>query len=63
MKTPEQAALREAREESELEIEIVGERPSTTELGTRALIAPRFLDVHRIRDTHEHIGIIYFVRV
>lgn len=59
---PEQAAIREAREESGLEIEIVGERPPVTEEGTRALIAPRFLDIHRISATHQHIGMIYFAR-
>src|SRR6267142_1897945 len=59
---PEVAALREAREETGLEIELLGERPPTTEPGTRALIAPRFLDIHRISDTHEHIGMIYWAR-
>ena len=59
---PEQAALREAHEESGFEIELAGERPPTTEPGTRALIAPRFLDIHRINDTHEHIGLIYWAR-
>lgn len=59
---PEQAALREAREESGLEVELLGERPPTTEPGTRALIAPRFLDIHRISATHEHIGMIYWAR-
>jgi len=59
---PEQAALREAREESGLEVELIGERPPTTEEGCRALIAPRFLDIHRINDTHEHIGMIYWAR-
>jgi 8-oxo-dGTP pyrophosphatase MutT (NUDIX family) len=59
---PEQAALREAREESGLEVELIGERPPTTQTGTRALIAPRFLDIHRITDTHEHIGMIYWAR-
>ena len=59
---PEQAALREAREESGFEVELIGDRPPTTEPGTRALIAPRFLDIHRISDTHEHIGLIYFAR-
>jgi 8-oxo-dGTP pyrophosphatase MutT (NUDIX family) len=59
---PEQAALREAEEESGLEVELLGERPPTTEAGTRALIAPRFLDIHRITDTHEHIGMIYWAR-
>ena len=59
---PEQAALREAHEESGLEVELVGERPPTTGPGTRALIAPRFLDIHRINATHEHIGMIYWAR-
>jgi 8-oxo-dGTP pyrophosphatase MutT (NUDIX family) len=59
---PEIAALREAREESGLDVELIGERPPTTEPGTRALIAPRFLDIHRIHETHEHIGMIYWAR-
>src|SRR3954463_16407687 len=59
---PEMAALREAREESGIDVELIGERPPTTETGTRALIAPRFLDIHRISDTHEHIGMIYWAR-
>jgi len=59
---PEQAALREAQEESGLDVELLGERPPTTEPGTRALIAPRFLDIHRISATHEHIGMIYWAR-
>jgi 8-oxo-dGTP pyrophosphatase MutT (NUDIX family) len=59
---PEIAALREAREESGFEVELLGERPPTTEPGTRALIAPRFLDIHKITETHEHIGMIYWAR-
>jgi len=59
---PEMAALREAREECGFEVVLVGDRPPTTEPGTRALIAPRFLDIHRINETHEHIGMIYWAR-
>ena len=59
---PEQAALREAKEESGLDVELIGERPPTTSPGTRALIAPRFLDIHRINEAHEHIGLIYWAR-
>jgi 8-oxo-dGTP pyrophosphatase MutT (NUDIX family) len=59
---PEAAALREVREESGLEVELLGERPPTTGNGTRALIAPRFLDIHYISDTHDHIGMIYWAK-
>jgi 8-oxo-dGTP pyrophosphatase MutT (NUDIX family) len=59
---PETAALREAKEESGLEVELLGERPPTTEPGTRALLAPRFMDIHRITTTHEHVGLIYWAR-
>lgn len=59
---PEIAALREAREESGLDVELIGERPPTSGPGVRALIAPRFMDIHRITETHEHIGLIYFAR-
>ncbi|MBL6765985.1 MAG: NUDIX domain-containing protein [Verrucomicrobiae bacterium] len=59
---PEQAALREAEEESGLKVELLGERPPTTEPGCRALIAPRYMDIHRINETHEHIGMIYWAR-
>ncbi len=59
---PEQAALREAKEESGLTVELLGDRPPTTEPGTRALLAPRFLDIHRITDTHRHVGMMYWAR-
>lgn len=59
---PEAAALREAKEESGLDVELTGERPPTSGPGVRALIAPRFMDIHRINDSHEHIGLIYFAR-
>jgi len=59
---PEIAALREAKEESGFDVELIGERPPTTEPGTRALIAPRFLDIHKITETHQHIGMIYWAR-
>jgi 8-oxo-dGTP pyrophosphatase MutT (NUDIX family) len=59
---PETAALREAFEESGIEIELIGERPPTSGAETRALIAPRFLDIHRVTASHEHIGMVYFAR-
>ncbi len=57
---PEIAAIRESEEESGLKVQLIGERPPTSGEGTRALIAPRFLDIHKISDSHEHIGMIYW---
>jgi len=61
---PEQAALREAREESGLEVELVGERPPLSrEKGFRPLMAPSYMDIHLIREPHWHIGLVYFAKV
>jgi 8-oxo-dGTP pyrophosphatase MutT (NUDIX family) len=59
---PETAAVREVREESGLEVELIGERPPLESPGTRFLLAPRFMDIHRITDTHRHVGLIYWAR-
>lgn len=59
---PEQAALREAREESGLEVELVGARPPGEFPGTKTLVAPSYLDVHEIEGDHRHVGMIYFAR-
>jgi len=61
---PEQAALREAREESGLEVELVGERsPLKAEPGFIPLLSPDFMDIHLIKGPHWHIGMVYFARV
>ncbi len=62
---PNQAALREAREESGLDVELIGERLNLKEDdGHRELLAPRFLNRHRFlpNGEHEHIDSIYFGR-
>lgn len=59
---PEMAAHREILEETGYKIELLGDRPPVTGNGTQALIAPRFLDIHRITDTHRHVGMIYWAR-
>lgn len=61
---PEQAALREAKEESGLDVELVGDRPPLEkEEGFLPLLNPRYLDIHLIKAPHWHIGMVYFARV
>ena len=61
---PEEAALREAKEESGLDVELVGTKPFLgAEPGFIPLRAPEYLDVHLIKEPHWHIGMVYFARV
>lgn len=59
---PVEAALREVREETGLEVELVGEEPMQFDDSERELMLPRFLNRHFVNDTHEHISFVYFAR-
>lgn len=60
---PVEAAIREAKEETGLDIEIIGTPPDITEgEGYREILPPAFMNIHRINDTHEHLSLVYFAR-
>ena len=63
---PNQAALRECKEEIGLDVELVGNPPDITEPGGKfkELITPSFMNIHTMHgtDTHQHIDMIYFAR-
>ncbi len=59
--TPEAAGLREVKEEVGLDVQLVGEVPQITEAGTyQELLPPRFMNIHPISDTHQHLSLVYF---
>lgn len=59
---PEQALLREIKEESGLEVEVLAEKPNVQFEGKKFLSTPSYLDIHDINSTHRHIGLVYFAR-
>jgi ADP-ribose pyrophosphatase YjhB (NUDIX family) len=59
---PEEALFREVREECGLEIEVLSKKPAIESDGTKFLYAPSFLDIHKISETHKHIGFVYFAK-
>lgn len=59
---PEQALLREVKEESGLEIEVQSEKPKLHFEGKEFLYPPRYLDIHDINPHHRHIGMVYFAK-
>lgn len=61
---PNEAALREAKEESGLDVELVGsaQKVPGAVANCKVLIPPRFLNIHDTGPTHRHIGMIWFGR-
>jgi len=59
---PEEALLREVKEECGLEIEVLGEKPLVQSEGTKFLYSPAFLDIHKISNTHRHVALNYFAK-
>lgn len=59
---PTQAAVREVKEEVGLDVELAGEAAPAMDETDQELLAPRFLNRHRINGTHEHISFVYFAR-
>ncbi|TSC74044.1 MAG: NUDIX hydrolase [Parcubacteria group bacterium Gr01-1014_33] len=61
---PNQAAVREVKEEVGLDVVIADDRRQfqREEKDYRELIPPQFLNRHRVSDTHEHITLTYFAR-
>ncbi|QQG50162.1 MAG: NUDIX domain-containing protein [Candidatus Berkelbacteria bacterium] len=59
---PNQAALREVKEEVGLDVKIIGEAINIPENGPEymELIPPLFLNRHRINPNHEHVTLVYF---
>ena len=59
---PNQAALREVKEEVGLEV-VLATPEKILNLDTvhhKELIPPTFLNIHRINPEHQHIGLVYF---
>lgn len=62
---PDEAAVREIREEAGIEIELVGERGvelSEPDMPTQ-LVRPAGIQLETITADHQHIDLIYFARV
>ncbi len=60
---PNEAAVREAREETGLTIELDDSLlPNRQADDTRDLIPPYYLNRHRVNATHEHVMLVYFAR-
>lgn len=58
---PDDAAVREVREESGVEVELVGERAIDAP-GPRQLVRPRGVQLERIAPGHEHVDLVYLAR-
>lgn len=59
--TPDEAVIREAKEETGLDVKIVGQEPafrSDTDSEV-SLARPRFVSFHEAQAPHRHVGLVY----
>lgn len=57
---PNYAAIREAKEESGLDITLYGSVKEHLDENFKGLIPPKFLNIHNFNNVHKHIDLIYF---
>ena len=63
VETPEEAAIREVKEETGLDIEIVGGRCRYRLEDVEQVPLPEILNLHNIDEEHDHLGFEYFCMV
>jgi ADP-ribose pyrophosphatase YjhB (NUDIX family) len=59
---PNQAAVREVKEEVGIDIELFGRVFASREENFKELVALRFMNRHRISEAHEHVTLVYFAK-
>jgi 8-oxo-dGTP pyrophosphatase MutT (NUDIX family) len=62
---PEEALFREIKEETGIdksELTVLSSKPEIVSAETKFLFTPSFLDIHKITDTHRHVGITYLLK-
>jgi len=57
---PNQAAVREVEEEVGLKVKLAGEAMQKGDIDYLELIPPKYLNRHKINQTHEHVTLVYF---
>jgi len=59
---PDEALLREVKEECGLEIKIWNNKPDIESEGTKSLYTPSYLNIHKISGIHRHVVLVYFAK-
>jgi 8-oxo-dGTP diphosphatase len=59
---PEEALIREVKEETGLEVTFLNSKPEIKWPGTKYIHAPQFIDTHDANPPHKHIALTYFLK-
>ncbi len=56
---PEDAAVREVKEETGLDIEIISNKPNEYSYNVKPLFTPEFIQLEDISEGHQHVDLLY----
>jgi 8-oxo-dGTP pyrophosphatase MutT (NUDIX family) len=59
---PDQTLVREIKEETGLDVEILNTKPEVDDLKIKFLYTPSFIEVHEANPPHKHICLVYYAR-
>lgn len=63
IESPEEAAVREVREETGFDVEICGKSYCNYDATHEMLVIPESMHIHQIDEKHDHFGFDYFCRI
>jgi len=63
IESPEEAAVREVREETGFDVEIYGKNYCDYDTNHEMLVVPESMHIHPIDEEHNHLGFDYFCRI
>src|SRR3989344_7874369 len=59
---PEEALLREIKEECGVDVKIIASKPNIKDTEVKSIYRPQYVNIHKVNGIHKHFVFIYFAK-